>query len=283
MPIKKTEDGVIESLLYGGKIEVKFLGPTADKPSRHIYMVDGVRKTGVTTFIGIVDKSRALISWAVDLTGKFIYEAMMTGAPITKAVIDEACKQHSIKKQQAADIGTEIHEWIEAYIKKQNPAMPKSKEGQIGVTAFLEWIEQNKVKFVSSERVVYSKKHDYIGTLDIEAKVNGKHCLIDIKTSNGIYNTYYMQTAAYVRADEEERDVKYDGRWILRLAKETEKEYNARMVEKGYDSFAAYQVFEAKYLDEDGRAMKRDMDGFIAAQDLFNWNKATDPWLNKNL
>ena len=66
--------------------------------------------------------------------------------------------------------------------------MPKRREAQIAVNAFLDWEAANKVKFVSSERVVYSKKHDYIGKMDIEAKVNGKLSMIDIKTSNGLYN-----------------------------------------------------------------------------------------------
>jgi hypothetical protein len=61
------EEGVIEQLMYGGKINVRFLGPTDDKPNRHIYMVDGKRKTGVTTIIGIKDKSRPLVIWATEL------------------------------------------------------------------------------------------------------------------------------------------------------------------------------------------------------------------------
>lgn len=272
-------ENIITSKLYGGKIEVKFLGPTEEKPSRHMYMVDGVRKTGVTTILGIVDKSRPLVIWAVGLFSKYLSDNI--GVAITKQIITTGSGLHTVKKKEAADIGTEIHDWIESYIKNEGAPMPRTKEAQIGVNAFLDWVSANKVKFISSERLVYSKKHDYIGTLDIEAKVNGKLCLIDIKSSNAIYNTYYLQTAAYVKADEEESKKKYEGRWIIRVAKETEKEYHSRMLEKGYDSFAEYQVFEAKYIDEEKKNMDRDFKAFLAAKELFQWNKLTDPWTAK--
>lgn len=274
------QENIIESKLYGGKVTVKFLGPTEEKPSRHMYMVDGIRKTGVTTILGIIDKSRPLIIWATGLYKKFLEGNI--GEKLTREMIVEGHKQHTVKLKEASDIGTEIHDWIELHIKKKNPEMPQSKEAQIGVNAFLDWVADNKVKFITSERLVYSKKYDYIGTLDIEAKVNGKLCLIDIKSSNAIYNTYYLQTAAYLKADEEESGKKYDGRWIIRLAKETEREYNARMTEKGYDNFPAYEVFEAKFLDDQNKNIDRDYKAFLSAKELFMWNKETDPWMAKS-
>jgi hypothetical protein len=120
--------------------------------------------------------------------------------------------------------------------------------------------------------------------------VNGKLCLIDIKTSNGLYNTYGIQTAAYVRADEEESGRKYQGRWLIRLAKETERECIARLhrknemrVRKGQQAvdYPPYQVFEAKFLDEEPGNLDRDFKAFLAAKALYEWNKATDFWANK--
>lgn len=267
--------------LYKGKVQGKFF------PESHQYWVDGKRKTGVTTYIGIVDKSRALVVWATDLARDYLLDV---NGQITQDHVFEACGLHEVRKAEAASIGDEVHDWVENYIKGQTPEMPESKEAQIGVNAFLDWMAANKVKFISSERVVYSKKYDYIGKMDIEAKVNGKLCLIDIKTSNGIYNTYGLQTAAYVRADEEESGKEYAGRWVIRLAKETEKEYVARMAKKnvarerrrkGPIEVKPYQVFEAKFQDEGGTEMQRDFEGFIAAKKLFDWNKATDLWQAK--
>lgn len=268
----------IEFTLYDGKVKGKFF------PESHRYYVGGKPKRGVTTYIGIVDKSRPLITWATELYRDYLLSTLANGE-ITEEHIFEGCGLHEERKQEAAAIGDAVHKWIEEYVLGGDPAMPESKEAQIGVTAFLEWIEAHDVKFTSSERIVYSKTHDYIGKLDIEAIVNGKRCLIDIKTSNGIYNTYGLQTAAYAKADEEESGKAYEGRWIIRLAKETPNEYAARMERKnrnrqrrGYAPFepAPYQVFEAKFLDDEPGNMERDFKAFVAAKELFEWNAETD-------
>ena len=274
----------LEFKLYDGKVKGKFLGPTEDKPNRHMYYIDGVRKTGVTTYCGIKDKSRGLIVWATELYRDYLLGQLPN---VTEEHVIAGCTLHEEYKAQAGAVGDEVHHWVESYINGEKPEMPSRREAQIGVTAFLEWESANKVKFVTTERVVYSKKHDYIGKMDIEAKVNGKLCLIDIKTSNGIYNEMYMQTAAYVMADQEESKRKYHGRWLIRLSKETEKEYNERMerknvnrIKKGKEPYAfpGYQVFEAKFLDEEKGNLKRDFTGFLAAKGLFEFDKQTGFW-----
>lgn len=270
-----------EIKLYEGRVEIKFF------PDTHVYMVNGKRKTGVTTYLGIIDKSRPLIIWATELFRDYLLEIE---GKITEKDIYAGATLHEERKAAAAAVGDEVHDWIEQYVKGQDPAMPQSKEAQLGVSAFIDWEMANKVKFLSSERVVYSKKYDYIGKMDIEAMVNGKRCLIDIKTSNGLYNTYSLQTAAYAKADEEETGKSYKGRWLIRLAKETEKEYNLRMAKKNAErtrkgkeaiNFPAYKVFEAKFLDDEKDFIDRDFKAFINAKQLYEWNKDTDFFLNK--
>ena len=265
--------------LYKGKIKGKFY------PGIHRYYIGGKIKTGVTTYLGIVDKSRALIIWATELYRDYLLENVGIGNTLTEHHLYEGCNLHEERKQAAAAIGDEVHGWVEKYIKGETPEMPESREAQIGVSAFLDWAAEHNVKFRSSERVVYSKKHDFIGKMDIEALVNGKLCLIDIKTSNGLYNTYGMQTAAYVRADEEESSRKYHGRWLIRLAKETEADYAERMAKKnanrarkgqGAIEPKPYQVFEAKFLDDDPKHMQRDFEAFLHAKALYEWNRDTD-------
>lgn len=274
-----------EFVLYKGKVKVKFFS------SSHIYYVNGARKTGVTTYLGIIDKSRALVPWATELYRDFLLQALEKG--ITEDLIYEGCTLHEVRKEEAANIGNLIHEWCERYIKHKLeekgyealPEMPENKAVQIGVAAFLDWEKEHKVKFLSSERVVYSKKHDFIGTMDIEAKIDGKLCLVDLKSSNGIYNTVRLQTAAYVMADQEESGRKYKGRWAIRLAKETEEEYLARMAKKNANrvrkgkapvEYPPYQVFEPKFLDEEAGELERDMEMFVCSKKLFAWNRATD-------
>jgi len=174
--------------------------------------------------------------------------------------------------------------------------MPEEKQVLMGVSAFLDWEREHEVTFLSSERVVYSKKHDYIGKMDIEAKIDGKLCLVDLKTSNGLYNTVGLQTAAYLMADAEESGRKYKGRWAVRISKYDEAEYMAREERKktikrliaqyrGTDfkeyDIPPYQVFEARFLDENAGSLEYDFENFLRAKGLFTWNKDTDFYNNK--
>ena len=95
-----------EIKLYKNKITVKFF------PSSHIYMVDGKRKTGVTTYLGIIDKSRPLIIWATELYRDFLLNLK----EVTEADIYAGCSLHEERKAQAASIGDEVHNWVENYV-----------------------------------------------------------------------------------------------------------------------------------------------------------------------
>jgi hypothetical protein len=275
----------IATELYKGKNKVRF------SPGGHAYYVNGVRKTGVTTYLGIKDKSKALVSWAVDLYRQYLYDNVSEELSLEtlRILIEEGARQHAIAKEAAATIGSQIHAWCEAFIKhrlnvegfEQMPAMPEDQAVQIGVNAFMDWTAAHQVKFVSSERIVFSRKHDYIGTLDIEAQIDGKLCLVDLKSSNGLYNTVLLQTAAYVKADEEESGRRYEGRWAIRLAKETEEEYLARMEKKGKVEYAPYQVFEARALDRDVMNVERDFAAFLAFKHGYEWDIQTDFFRNK--
>lgn len=291
-----SEKNVLESELYKGKVKIRFF------PDSHQYWMNGIRKQGVTTIIGIKDKSRPLMTWKGQLTVDFLLKKLQEGK-ITREIICAASYIDEIEKEEAAGFGTEIHDWCERYIKAKLskgklpfPDMPESKRAQVGVNAFLDWEKEHEVKFVSSERVVYSKKYDYMGKMDIEAKIDGKLCLVDLKSSNGLYNSVNLQTAGYVKADEEESGRKYKGRWAIRLSKYDESEYVEREERKkevkrlvaeyrkkdfkDYD-IPPYQVFEAKNLDETAGSTEYDFEAFLACLTLFRWDKATDYWTNK--
>lgn len=274
----KLEEGVIETKLYKGKALVKFFGPTEDKPSRHIYTVNGERKTGVTTYMGIKDKSRPLVIWATELARKYLVD-LSNVKVISSEDIEIACKLHAVRKQEAANTGTQAHDWIEQYINGSNPEMPEDSKVLIAINGFLDWIKEHDVKFISSERVVYSMKHDYIGTLDIEAVVDGERCLCDIKTSNSLYNDVRMQTAAYQMADEEAGTKAYKGRWAIRISKETGEEYLLRMQEKNKSDFEPYAAFEAKFFNQ--KELSDDFKAFLNCKNLFEWNNKTDFYKNK--
>ncbi len=294
-------DGIIVTKLYNGTIEIKFYGPTKDKPNRHMYYVVGKRKSGDTGFINIKDKSRPLGIWQQQMTADFLLALIEQGVKIDEDKAVEACIQHELFKEEAADIGKEIHEWCERFIRhelkekgfEKLPTIPDFPEAVNGVNAFMQWRDQHKVKFISTERLIFSKKHDYVGTMDFEAVIDGRHCLGDFKSSNGLYNSVRMQTAAYAMADMEERGKKfkgYDGRWAVRLSKYSEKEYLKKEKRKqqiketiarikgttASEFMKPYQIFEAQFLDKDDGMMKKDFDAFLNCKGLTEWDKETD-------
>lgn len=281
--------------LYNGEVEVLF--KENKDTGYHAYFITDTslgikakRGKGVTTIIGIKDKSIPLTSWATETMRDYLIDNFLKEEKsITYDDLILATTEYKKVKDKAADIGSEIHDWIEKYIRYilkeegfDEPKIPNKKEVKIGISAFLDWINENHVEFISTERVIYSREHQFMGKMDIEAKVNGLYALIDIKTGNGIYNSVKMQTAAYAKADLEEcqyskKKKKYETRWALRLAKETESEYIERMKRKGKDVYPEYKVFEAREFPEtEEDNIETDFKAFLACKDLLEWDQKTD-------
>ena len=169
----------------------------------HSYKVDGVKIPSVTR---VVDACfpKHLVDWALSI-----------GEEEYHRVIDEAL-----------EIGNDTHKWIENYIngtfsEKTNPS----------IDAFIRWKTNYNVEFIDSERKIYCDKYKYAGTVDAVAKINGRVCVIDFKTSKKIYKPYHLQVTAYAQAIK-----RIDGlrQWplgiILRLDKET-GEYQQKVFE----------------------------------------------------
>jgi hypothetical protein len=102
--------------------------------------------------------------------------------------------------------------------------MPEDDRVTNGVMGFLDWVDQYKVKFLDSEKLVYSKKYQYVGLMDCKFTMGSEdHEIIhagDFKTSSGIYNEMRYQVSAYQQADTEESGCVYGDKWIIRFAKD---------------------------------------------------------------
>jgi len=265
--------------LYGGELEIVY-NPD-DK--YHRYVVNSPKNglinhksVSVTTATGIVDKSNQLMSWAVDLFKSFLEEELKNNKIINLQSIIAGAGLYTIRKTDAGNIGTLAHKWISEYIKhKINgdllPVIPTDQKVQIAVNAFLTWENKHKLKYHFTEKTVYSLNHDYIGTMDIGAMVDGFFCEIDLKTGSGIYDETRAQTVAYLKADEEESGKHYEGRWALRLAKETEEEYIAGKIKKKKKTFPKYQVFEPIFYDNN--TIEKDFEAFLGMLKVVKWKK----------
>jgi hypothetical protein len=118
-------------------------------------------------------------------------------------------------KTKSAEEGTLLHEIVEAIIAGKETAIPDPIRP--AVSAFLDFKNQHEIIPHQVETRIVSKKHNYAGTLDVLAEVDGRLGVLDLKTSLAIYRDYGIQAAAYVEALKEQPSMPDLTRWILRI------------------------------------------------------------------
>lgn len=220
--------------------------------------------SGVTSVVHIIDKSGPLVGWSA----KKVAERILEETPIAERFVEGTTKslgwylqQHITLEEftricmdaklaprehleEAGDIGHQAHKWLEGYIQRELGIKQfhlalisiQDEKVQSCCKASLDWMGKHNVRWLKTERIVYSKSFGYAGTLDGLALVdscNDRLCcpvtfkdrrsLIDWKSSNYLYPEYLLQTAAYQYAEEEEFGITIDDRWIIRLGKEDGK------------------------------------------------------------
>ncbi len=198
--------------IYDGELEFN--------EAKHHYTFNKRPVPGVTTILQCINKP-ALVQWSAGMASAHWAQEINSGRTDYSTIHMEARVAHRKKAQAAADIGTEVHAYAEAWFKKQDLPKISTKEAQRGVDAFHKWVDSHKIEIVASERRVFSKKYHYAGTTDFIAKIDGVLGVGDIKTSSGIYPEMRLQTAAYQHALQEEKDIEFPVRWIVRFDKKT--------------------------------------------------------------
>lgn len=252
--------------LKNGKPEVTL----TFEPESHTYFRvmpngDSIPQDNVTSVLhGALDKSMYLTAWAAKMAVEKMFRVMprnadnpeMTAAvPLSefRILLEESKKAHKEKLTDAGECGTAAHQCIEdsinAAIKlkkysEQSPQvegaiveellnLPEDPRALNACNAALSWMRSHNVRWLRTERKIFSLKYSYCGTLDglciVDACNNVLCCaekfkdrlsVADWKTSNQMSIDYLYQTAAYEAAYEEEFDVDIKDRWILRLGKE---------------------------------------------------------------
>lgn len=218
---------------YGGRalIEKK---PWGDH-FRFTLQVDGGEKrngilsaTGITKFL---DKSQALLPWAVGLVGSHMtstFEAR-TGETFSKEEIFLVVKEAVLKPEEAkvagGKTGDAIHDYAHAFAKAEIvgdtlPEVPKladmpeeeRQKALNGINAFLDFYNGHDVEFLEMEKLVYynsllagdtkegEEVIEYLGILDLLARVDGKVGVWDYKTGKRVYTDQRYQLSGYRKA-----------------------------------------------------------------------------------
>jgi hypothetical protein len=276
---------------YNDTVEIRF-----DKKEHVYYLVQADKSLkaldSVSQVCHIIDKSKALVPWACKqmmlklftLVPKTVTKSgteavIMPYDEFEKAVVS-AKSAHKEKLEDAGEVGNAVHDWVERYIQlringhsteeilSQFPYDPRAENG---CTAALGWMAAHNVRWIATEKKIYSREFEIPGTMDGIARTDSctdKKCcsqefkdhlsVIDWKTSNNLYLEYIMQVATYRVAEQEENGTAYDDAWIIRLGKEDGE-------------------FEPWHLDLE--ALELGWKAFRSAQELTQWVKALEEWL----
>jgi hypothetical protein len=148
------------------------------------------------------------------------------------------------KRDKAAEIGTIAHEILH-YREKGLEIDNSNIDDDVWelalkcVASHDQWFQNMTMKTILTEKDFVSEKYHYGGTMDKLAEINGELTLIDYKTGKDIYDTNFIQLAAYTNlAIEQGYDVKQS--IAVNMPKTKGNSFNIKSV-------PAEMLFEAGY------------------------------------
>jgi hypothetical protein len=158
----------------------------------------------VTTIIGVLDKSGPLVGWAKRETAACAVRNldMLVGMRATggdAAATDWLKKIPDYQRDSAADVGSRIHALAEQINRGLEPAV--SADEAPFIDSYRAFLASFRPRFLAAEEMVVSLRHQYAGTLDAIAAIDGETWLLDLKTGSGVYPETALQLAAYGAAD----------------------------------------------------------------------------------
>ena len=230
--------------------------PETGRMKKHVYLFDGKQMTGVTTVLGVIAKP-ALIQWAADMACEYVANKFKEiQFPVAtddeiRVWLEEARTAHTKKKEDAGTKGTDVHALVEEYIKtcieKDGLPIVEAKTGEDPMFyKFRKWAIDNGVRFLASEKKVYSESWFVAGTFDFSFEKDGKRFIGDLKTMGRIWDKVpHAQAAAYRKMSVEMGEKDYDGTCIVNISKPSEK-YLSELTESwSYDFETDTKAFEA--------------------------------------
>lgn len=255
MPTKTLKKPIERVSFYGGRVLVD-KKPHGD---HFRFTIDGrsgiLSATGITKYL---DKSRALLPWAVELVGLHITSTIEKSGSATfhreeiKMLVADAVLKPEKAKTDGGKTGDLIHDFTHAFARHTiegtpMPEIPKMSEEteeekaeaqkvMNGINAFLDWYNKNDVVFLEMEKFVYYNSFfagdtkanedviEFLGIIDVIARVNGKVGDWDYKTGKKVYTDQRYQVAGYHKAwnsneDNQGRFCEESG--VLNFSKET--------------------------------------------------------------
>jgi len=222
-------------MIIGGKEFMKLISKyKIDRDENHAYTVEykgnttilpGV--TGILDIVGSKDKVNRLMGWAkkncllkvAEHIRAYSGKSLIVDEIWIEAVRKSAWKRDKEMLKEAGDLGTRVHNAIDAFIKGEEPLL--DTDTKQGYNNFQSWLKESGIKLIQGDTYIASLKMGYGGAMDALGEKDGKLVLLDWKTSNYLNDNYALQAAAYTMAFEETFEQDIDKAFVVRFGKDT--------------------------------------------------------------
>lgn len=177
----------------------------AFNPRNHRYTLDRSPVRGVTGLISGGLPKPALVKWAPELVADYVIDHWQDVQDAYRhnpeALRWDLRKLPERTRDDAGARGTEVHALGEAIAHGRDVEVPERLVAY--VEGYARWLDRFDVRPTLTERSVASRQHWYAGTFDMLAtsKLTDGVAQFDLKTSNNVYSSTALQTAAYGRAE----------------------------------------------------------------------------------
>ena len=225
---------------------------------------------GVTKAIDPADDKEGIIRWGkTEVAACAIRNFDFLQELIARGGVENAIKWVAgipdYQRDTAADLGSAVHRIAEKISRGHAHEVPEEqREFAEGYGRFL---RDYQPTYESLEQKVCSLTHQYGGTFDAIARIEGRRTLIDIKTSRTLQPKIALQLAAYAGAE-------FVGR-----AGDPKKYGQSRFGLDKFDDFAVLHIRPDQYAK--GYRLVRfkvtpdDYDAFLHALALSRWRKTS--------
>lgn len=160
--------------------------------ARHKYTLDGAPVPSVTTILSQGMPKPALTYWAANTVAAHAVANREAG-------YDELRRAPWAERDKAAVRGTVVHKYAEKLAHGEDVEVPAEIASY--VQGAVDFLDDYDVQPLFTEARLASTTYGYAGTADLFATMGLETWLLDWKTSKGVHGDYFMQLAAYAKAD----------------------------------------------------------------------------------
>jgi hypothetical protein len=203
------------------------------------YWLEGKPYLSVTTILKVIDKP-ALMYWF----GREVYYGMLQDPSMDER---SALAMPYKTSDKAKSRGTTVHSIVEAFKSTEKRIENIPIDFRDYAMAFYDFMGDHNIQILESEKSMVDKEHKIAGTLDMYAKIGGKHMVVDVKTGKDIYMESGLQMSAYAHMKRKEAPVDEIATLLLETGKDGKPtgKYKFQTMPDDFEAFlACKRVYE---------------------------------------